>query len=81
MFLYSLFLDILQECEILYDRGAKFNKFKKNALKWKWPIKCKEFMRNEIEKAINNYKNGDYDKFEKLVYMRNFSYFIHVRGF
>ena len=70
MFLYSLFLNILQECEILYDKESKFNRYKKNALKWKWPTNCKEFIRNKIEKAINNYKSGDYDKFEKLVYMR-----------
>jgi hypothetical protein len=70
MFLYSLFLNILQECKILYDKESKFNRYKKNALKWKWPANCKEFIRNKIEKAINNYKRGYYGKFEKLVYIR-----------
>ena len=70
MFLYSLFLNILQECEILYDKESKFEKYKKNALKWKWPTNCKEFIGNKIEEAINNYERGKYEKFEKLVYIR-----------
>lgn len=34
MFLYSLFLNILQECEVLYDRESKFEEYKRNAMKW-----------------------------------------------
>ncbi|UCE96754.1 MAG: nucleotidyltransferase domain-containing protein [Candidatus Bathyarchaeota archaeon] len=41
MFQYSLFLNILQECEILYDKDSRFNRYKKDALKWKWSTKCK----------------------------------------
>ncbi len=70
MFLYSLFLNILQECEILHDRDSIFQRYKENALEWKWPANCKEFMRNKIANAINDYENGHYNKFEKLVYMR-----------
>lgn len=70
MFLYSLPLNILQECKVLYDRESKFEKFKKNAMKWNWPQNCKEFIKDKLRRALDNYKERDYDKFERLVYLR-----------
>jgi predicted nucleotidyltransferase len=70
MFSYSLFLNILQECKVLYDRESKFEKYKENAIVWNWPRNCKAFIKSKLEEALNNYKEGKYDKFEKLVYLR-----------
>lgn len=70
MFLYSLFLNILQECEVLYDKNSRFNDFRKNAIRWKWPKRCKDFIDHKLSRALNNYRKRDYDRFEKLVYLR-----------
>lgn len=70
MFRCSLFLNILQECEVLYDKNSKFNNFRKNALQWKWPRRCKDFINHKLRRALNNYRERDYDRFEKLVYLR-----------
>lgn len=70
MYFYSLFLNILQECKVLYDRESKFKEYKKNALKWNWSKNCKDFIKDKLRKALKNHEEGDYDKFEKLVYIR-----------
>lgn len=70
MFRFSLFLNILQECEVLYDKNSQFDDFRENAIKWKWPEKCKDFINHKLRRALDNYRKRDYDRFEKLVYLR-----------
>jgi predicted nucleotidyltransferase len=70
MFLYSLFLNVLQGCNVLYDRESKFEVHKKNAMEWRWPENCKDLIRNRSTRALNNYKSMNYDNFEKIVYVR-----------
>ncbi len=69
MFLYSLFLNILQDCNVLYDGDTKFGEYRENALKWIWPKACKDFIMNKLRGAVNNYEK-DFNEFEKLVYLR-----------
>jgi len=69
MFWYSLFLNILQGCEVLHDTDSTFRNYRENAMQWRWPESCKDFIEDKIGKALVNYSE-DYDKFEKLVYLR-----------
>ena len=70
MFWYSLFLNVLQGCEVLYDRDSTFKDYKERAMQWRWPRICKSFIEDKIRGAITNCSEEDYDKFEKLVYLR-----------
>lgn len=70
MFWYSLFLNILQSCEVLYDRESKFKTYRKNAMHWKWPEDCRNLIQDKLRRALSSCEEGDYDKFEKLIYLR-----------
>jgi predicted nucleotidyltransferase len=69
MFFYSIFLNILQKCEILYDPDGRFRKYKEKALKWSWPRTCKEFIKRKWERGLNTLMEID-NRFEKLAAMR-----------
>jgi hypothetical protein len=70
MFLYSLFLNILQGCIVLYDRESKFKVHKKKAMEWSWPKNCKDLIKDKLGRALKNYKGMNIDNFEKIVYVR-----------
>jgi predicted nucleotidyltransferase len=69
MFIYSLFLNILQESNILYDSEGRFRRYKEKALKWSWPQACKELIERRWERGLSTFR-GIKDSFEKLAAMR-----------
>lgn len=70
MFLYSLFLNILQNSEILYDRSSKFSEYKERALEWEWSKECKIFIQDKYNHAIQGLRNLDLTRFETLIYLK-----------
>lgn len=70
MFWYSLFLNILQGCRILYDRESKFENHRKNAMHWRWPKDCKDLIKDKLQGALSKCNEVVYDRFERLVYLR-----------
>lgn len=70
MFFYSLFLNILQNCEILYDKESQFNEYRESALEWKWSEECKEFIQGKYYNAIQGLRASDITLFETLIYLR-----------
>jgi hypothetical protein len=69
MFFYSLFLNILQACEILHDPDGRFGEFRERALKWSWPHACSAFITQRWERGLDIVRALD-DSFEKLASMR-----------
>jgi predicted nucleotidyltransferase len=69
MFMYSVFLNILQKCEILYDPDGKFRAYQDKIVEWKWPTECGDFVEQRFQRGLDAVK-GIEDPFEKLVSMR-----------
>jgi hypothetical protein len=69
MFMYSVFLNILQKCEILYDPEGMFSVYQKKALEWSWPPECRDFVEQRLRRGLDTVKVID-DTFEKLASMR-----------
>ena len=70
MLLYSLFLNILQNCEILYDPESRFCEYRDSALEWAWSEECKAFIQGKYEDAIQGLRASDLTLFETLIYLR-----------
>lgn len=49
MFKYSLFLNVLQECKILYERKDIFGEYRERARTWSWPEKCLDLIEDKLE--------------------------------
>ena len=77
MFWYSLFLNILQGCEVLYDRESEFRNHRESAMHWIWPEDCRDFIQDKLRRALSDYEKGDCDKFENLVFLRKL-YLLHI---
>jgi len=69
MFMNSLFLNILQNCEIIYDPHGRFCDYREKALKWSWPSECRDFVEQRLRKGLDTVRKID-DTFEKLTSMR-----------
>lgn len=69
MFIYSLFLNILQESNILYDSDGRFRRYKEKAVKWGWPRACKELIERRWERGLSMFREIK-DSFERLAAMR-----------
>ena len=69
IFFYSLFLNILQACEILHDPDGRFGEYREKARKWSWPHACRTFIERRWERGLNAVRELD-DSFEKLASMR-----------
>ena len=69
IFFYSLFLNILQACEILHDPDGRFGEFRERALQWSWPRPCRAFTAQRWESGLDIVRALD-DSFEKLASMR-----------
>jgi len=70
MFLYSLFLKILQTCEILYDKNSKFIKHQKMALQWKWSESCKDYIQNKYDNTTLKMENLHPSGLEASLYQK-----------
>ncbi len=70
MFKYSLFLNVLQECVIIYDRDSRFGEYKEQAVNWAWPNACKEHVKDRVIVALDIIGESDIDVFEKLILIR-----------
>ncbi len=70
MFKYSLFLNVLQECVILYDRDSRFGEYKEQAVNWDWPNACKEHVKERVIAALEMIVESEFDIFEKLILIR-----------
>jgi len=69
MFQYSLFLGILQNSEILYDRENLISEYQEKAHRWKWSQKCIVY----IEEKYNQVAKYQVDKskiLEKSIYQK-----------
>ncbi len=69
MFMNSLFLNILQNCEILYDPQGRFRRYRRKALEWSWPAECRNFVEQRLRRGLDTMKKIN-DTFEKLASMR-----------
>ncbi|MDI6905025.1 MAG: nucleotidyltransferase domain-containing protein [Candidatus Bathyarchaeia archaeon] len=69
MFMFSIFLNILQECAILYDPEGRFRGYKEKAFGWSWPRDCTDFIEKKWERGLNTVKKID-DPFKKLASIR-----------
>jgi len=70
MFLYSLFLNILQTCEILYDKNSKFIKYRKMAIQWKWSESCKDYIQNKYDSTTLKMENLHPSGLEASLYQK-----------
>lgn len=69
MFFHSLFLNILQACEILHDPDGRFGKYREKALQWSWPDAARVFVEQRWKSGLSTVRELD-DNFEKLASMR-----------
>ena len=70
MFLYSLFLNILQNSEILHEKGSKFSGYRKRALKWEWSKECKDYIRDRLEYAVKGLRGKKLTELERSIYQK-----------
>jgi hypothetical protein len=69
MFMYSVFLNILQNCQILFDADGRFQSYTRKIIEWKWPPECRNFVDQRFQRGFNTVK-GIKDPFQKLASMR-----------
>ena len=70
MFLYSLFLNILQTCDILYDKNSKFIEYQKMALRWEWSESCKDFIQSKYDNTTLKMENLHPSGLEASLYQK-----------
>jgi predicted nucleotidyltransferase len=69
MFTHSVFLNILQNCEILYDPDGRFGEYRQKALEWSWPQECKYYVEERLRRGLDTVRIVD-GAFEKLASMK-----------
>ena len=70
IFHQSMFLGILQSCEILYDPDSTFETLRSQAEKWVWHKDCVNHLLEKRRNANEMYEGEELDEFESLLFSR-----------
>jgi len=69
MFMHSVFLNILQNCQILFDADGRFQAYTKKIVEWEWPLECRNFVEQRYRRGGDTVRRIR-DPFEKLASMK-----------
>ncbi len=70
VFQQSMFLDILQNCEILYDTDFTFQSLLSKANNWEWPMDCIDHLLEKRRRAKEFNQGQELDEFERILFTR-----------